>query len=445
MTDPLVNNDLLPLSYCKVVGRFLGAVADSTDTGSNPDAIPLTGKITIAPNVRGAILVNQAQPDPATVVPAVITVTLDDEGYLVHRGQRGVWILAPDQFTNPANFNYTATFELRLEDRAVQIPPFAFNAPISDPEDPETWVDLTLVGRVASAVGESIIRGEEGTGLVTADYDTLAETMTFYWSDGRNTVVPIPTLTHVNEARQARDDALGHADDSRDAADDSLADADRAELYKDSATTSAAAAQVHRNAAGTHAAGADAARTQAEAFALQASESRLVWRGDWAAGTAYAIRDAVHHLGSTWRALTANTGIAPTEGTDWALVAERGLSYGDQIKLDTDGVPYLDIDPDYSEVPAAINDRVADVEAFAAAAAGSATDAGTAADRAEARGLAQDAAIAALIEQDTATRAALDARYATGGVIEDPPGSGLYSPDPNLFLEDPLNPGLFLA
>lgn len=445
MTEPLVNNDLRPLAYSKVVGRFLGVVADSTDAGAAPDFVPLTGKITITPNVRGAILVNQAQPDPATVVPSSITATLDAEGYVSARGQRGVWITAPGPFTNPPDFNYTVTFTLRLQENPVQLPPFSFDAPASVEDDPSTWVDLTLVGRVAAAVGAGIIRGEEGTGIAGITIDTVAEAMTFLWTDGRTTTVSIPTLTHVNQARQARDAALGHADDSRDAADDSLADANRAELYKDNATLSAAAAQVHRNTAGSEATAAATARAQAEAFALQASESRLVWRGDWAAGTAYAIRDAVHHLGSTWRALRVSTGVAPVAGLDWALVAERGLSYGAQIKLDTDGVPYLDIDPDYSEVPAAINDRVGDVEAFAGAAAGSVVLAKAEADRAAALSAAHDAAIAALINGATATRAALDARYAGGGVIEDPPGSGLFAPDPNWFLEDPLNPGLFLA
>ena len=86
MTDPLVNNDLLPLSYCKVVGRFLGAVADSTDTGSNPDAIPLTGKITLAPNVRGAILVNQAQPDPARRLVALIRAGVENRAMVTALG-----------------------------------------------------------------------------------------------------------------------------------------------------------------------------------------------------------------------------------------------------------------------------------------------------------------------------------------------------------------------
>jgi len=446
MTEPLESNDLLPLSYAKVVGRFLGMVADSTDTGHNPDAIPLTGKIVITPNVRGAVLVNQAQPGPATVVPASITVTLDNEGYLVHRGQRGVWVIAPNQFTNPTGFNYTATFDLRLQDRPVQLAPFAFAAPPSDPDDDKTWIDLTLVGRVASAVGESIVRGEEGTGLLTASYDNAAETMRFEWSDGRFTVVPIPTLTHMNAAIAARNFAEQYRDESRDAADDSLADANRSLAYKEASTVQAAGSLAHRDTADAHRIAAEAAKTQAEAFALQASESRLLWRGDWASGTAYAVRDAVHHLGSTWRALRANTGVAPTPGLDWALVAERGLSYGSQIKLDTDGVPYLDVDPDYSEVPAAINDRVADVEDAAAAAALSANTANTHANRAEAAAAAQDAAIAALLAPGSATRAALDALYANGSLVEDPPGSGLYAPaHTGVYLYDPLNPGLYLA
>lgn len=55
----------------------------------------------------------------------------------------------------------------------------------------------------------------------------------------------------------------------------------------------------------------------------------VTWRGNYSAGTAYAIRDIVQSGGSTWIAKVATTGNAPptlptTENTQWLLFARSG-------------------------------------------------------------------------------------------------------------------------
>ena len=49
-------------------------------------------------------------------------------------------------------------------------------------------------------------------------------------------------------------------------------------------------------------------------------------RGAYAAGTAYAVGDAVRHNGSFWKALRASTGVEPTlsNTADWAVISQRG-------------------------------------------------------------------------------------------------------------------------
>ncbi len=55
----------------------------------------------------------------------------------------------------------------------------------------------------------------------------------------------------------------------------------------------------------------------------------VTWRGNYSAGTAYAIRDIVQYGGSVWYAKVATTGNAPptlptTENTQWILFARSG-------------------------------------------------------------------------------------------------------------------------
>jgi hypothetical protein len=50
----------------------------------------------------------------------------------------------------------------------------------------------------------------------------------------------------------------------------------------------------------------------------------LNWLGPWNATSTYQLNDAVHYAGSAWVALRATLNIAPVEGPDWTLLAQKG-------------------------------------------------------------------------------------------------------------------------
>jgi len=375
----------------------------------------------IAPRRRSYPIVNGQLPDNVVVEPGPAYLEID-----VGLDAHGDWpVVIPDTDVTLADL-------------------------ISDAFD---WspVELTLFAQLRIAAREAADDAEQARDTaVGAAQDTV---------EARD-VATGAAGTATEQAGIATDKAAAAAQSEQAAADSEAAAADS----EQAAATSEGKALEHRTVAGqyrevtveagagsaqsagtaaSHATAAGTARAQAEAFAQQASESRIIWRGDWDPATTYATRDAVHHTGSTWRALRPNTGIPPVAGADWALMAERGLSYGDQIKLDTDGVPYLDIDPDYSSVPQAVLDRVADAETAAGTAGGEADRARAEADRARDYATAQDSAIAGLVATDSATRAELDARYLAGGVRESQLHPGLYEIGP-AFLEDAIHEGTYL-
>lgn len=71
--------------------------------------------------------------------------------------------------------------------------------------------------------------------------------------------------------------------------------------------------------------GALAAQAAAEAAAAAVSDQKLVWLGEWVAGT-YQINDAVAHLGSSWIALAVTTDEPSSVSSDWDLLAAAGAN-----------------------------------------------------------------------------------------------------------------------
>jgi len=79
---------------------------------------------------------------------------------------------------------------------------------------------------------------------------------------------------------------------------------------------------------------------------MAATGAPLVWRGPWAAGTAYVLNDVVTQGGATYIATQASTGQNPTTATTyWALMVSAGsmtnpmTTVGDLIVGGTSGVP----------------------------------------------------------------------------------------------------------
>lgn len=67
-----------------------------------------------------------------------------------------------------------------------------------------------------------------------------------------------------------------------------------------------------------------AAAAQAQAAVITVENQKLVWRGDWAAGT-YVQNDAVQYGGSSWIVSSASTTDTPSLASpNWDLLAEKG-------------------------------------------------------------------------------------------------------------------------
>lgn len=120
-----------------------------------------------------------------------------------------------------------------------------------------------------------------------------------------------------NEVFPARNAAVESATLAGTKATEAQGFRNEAEGFKNTAGTSAGTAS-------TKASEAQGFRNQAEVFRDEALSARLSWKGAWSSGTAYFERDVVSYNGSSWWAKQPSTGVAPTEGASWAMVASKG-------------------------------------------------------------------------------------------------------------------------
>lgn len=157
MTMP--NATLAPLQYGKVKGRFMSVGGDGADPDTLPDTVPLSGTVRFVASAS-SFLVVAAVPDPAVVLPAPVTVTLDEYGYLALNGVQGVWLLAPTADTNPAVWTWHVEFNLTLASVPVLYAGFNFNLPVY--AVPTDAVDLTTASPVLGVSPAGITRGEQG-------------------------------------------------------------------------------------------------------------------------------------------------------------------------------------------------------------------------------------------------------------------------------------------
>ena len=124
-------------------------------------------------------------------------------------------------------------------------------------------------------------------------------------------------LIYRNEAEGFKNTASQKATLAGTKATEAQGFRNEAEGFKNTAGTSAGTAS-------TKASEAQGFRNQAEIFRDEALSARLSWKGAWSSGTAYLERDVVSYGGSSWWAKQPSTGVEPTEGATWALVASRG-------------------------------------------------------------------------------------------------------------------------
>ncbi|NEW27233.1 hypothetical protein [Nocardia cyriacigeorgica] len=233
--------DLAPLKHGKVVGRFLANIADGPDIGDTPEFAPLTGSLTFTA-APPKVLVPTAQPDPATFVqlPTHYVCALDQFGYVTHRGNRGVRLVAPTAEVNPTGWTWKVEFDLYFEDERVPMAPYWFEVPEyvpgPDPEDPDEGstglVDLALVSPVPASNGEAVVRG-----LSVVDVNLVGDALVFVLDNGEN-LDPV-TVPQIAAAQAAADAAAASEADAETAAASAQAAVDSFGLTVGTVTTGA--------------------------------------------------------------------------------------------------------------------------------------------------------------------------------------------------------------
>lgn len=117
-----------------VTGWFTQAVADTDDTGREPDVLAMEGTITFTPNVDRVKVLGGDQ--PMTVFPKPIVCGLDENGYLLGPdGTRDVVLIA----TGVLIPTYTITYNLD------GIPRFAIRAALPPSAEPTDLANVTNV------------------------------------------------------------------------------------------------------------------------------------------------------------------------------------------------------------------------------------------------------------------------------------------------------------
>lgn len=160
----------MALKSGKVIGRFLASVIDGIDSDSEPDLVPLSGSVTFTPAVN-KVLTTDTNP-PTSVFPVEIKATLDSEGYITHRFERGVRLLSPATGVNPSGWTWRVTLDLAQGGTKIsttsfdiEVPAYVAGPDTQNPDVGSTAIDLALVAPIPSFTGTPIVRGEQGDSI----------------------------------------------------------------------------------------------------------------------------------------------------------------------------------------------------------------------------------------------------------------------------------------
>lgn len=146
------------VGYGTVVGRFLLAYADGSDSDAMPDGVPAKGTIVFTPSP--AFLKDaSASPSPVTIIPAKVQATIDSSGYLQGPdGARGIRLVATnDSNINPSDWTWGVTFYL-ADENGVSVPMSGYSFSLPEGQS----VDLTALSPVPSADGTFYLVGDTG-------------------------------------------------------------------------------------------------------------------------------------------------------------------------------------------------------------------------------------------------------------------------------------------
>lgn len=170
------------LSWGKVVGQFVGVVADSAgDEDQNPEIMPLQGKVTFTARAHTALI---SSPVPLTLFMSTpIVGELDSSGFLTLNGQHGIVLPATDSQVSPTGFTYTVRFDLTLNGKPITHGPLTITVPAASYAAP---IDLTTVTPVTSTNGVPVT---QGTGVQSVSMD--GADLVVQYTNGSSQRVPI--------------------------------------------------------------------------------------------------------------------------------------------------------------------------------------------------------------------------------------------------------------
>ena len=204
-----------PLQYGRVEDWIGGLVMDGLDSDDLPDDVALTGTVKLEPaltETNGGIRVPTI-PKWLSVQPVTCTYV---NGRLTHRGLPYVMLLAPNEATNPTNWKWQATFDLRLNNAQVVRKPFAFVLPVYDPDAPlvsgrnPTIVDLTTVQPVnIPGSGTGVVQGPQGFSI--RGVEVLEDGIQFLAEAPGGTLIPVGDPVPLPDAGEVADDSIDAA------------------------------------------------------------------------------------------------------------------------------------------------------------------------------------------------------------------------------------------
>jgi len=129
------------VTFGTVFGSNFAATGDGSDVDVDPDAVQLNGQVTFTPDLQdGRLLVTTSTP-PVTLAIQPVPVEIQDGVYEL--------LLVATDATGcvPADWTWTATFDVNVGGTPVTIPPVTFALPTG------SFVDMTLVAPVPTADG----------------------------------------------------------------------------------------------------------------------------------------------------------------------------------------------------------------------------------------------------------------------------------------------------
>jgi len=237
----------------------------------------------------------------------------------------------------PANLDLSAKHGLMVYQELIdgrvdgaESPKAAADRSVAASNTAQTYRDEALASKTAAAASELAAGISEGNAATSESNAAASDTS----AAGHDTAAAGSASTATTQAGVATTKASESASSAAAAlvSENNSAGHDTAALNsKNAAASSAGAASTSETNAAASASAASSSESAAAASAVLAAAERITWKGAWASGTAYNLRESVKHNGTSYVTVAAATASAANEpgvgaswATYWDVLAEKG-------------------------------------------------------------------------------------------------------------------------